>query len=120
MNLVDLVNKKHENANVKSLPAFRTGDTVAVHNKIKEGNKERIQIYEGVCISMSRKNSINASFTVRKISSGVGVERVFPFHSPNVTKIDIVQKGKSRRAKHYYLRERAGKSARIEIDYDRD
>ncbi len=120
MNLVDKVNAKYANENVKSLPHFRSGDTVAVHVRIKEGNKSRIQVFQGMCIALKQRGQTNGHFRVRKISSGVGVERVFPFHSPNVEKIDIISRGKTRRAKHYYLRERSGKSARIATDYDRE
>jgi large subunit ribosomal protein L19 len=96
----------------KSIPEFSPGDTLRVSVKIKEGERERIQAYEGVCIGRSG-GGINANFTVRKISFGEGVERVFPLHSPNVAGITIVRKGKVRRAKLYYLRDRRGKSARI-------
>lgn len=119
MNLIDVVNKDHLNPKVKDLPDFKAGDTVAVHTKITEGSKSRIQIFEGVCIAFKQKGDINGHFRVRKVSNGIGVERVFPFHSPNVDKVEIVQKGKARKAKLYYLRERSGKSARIAIDYDR-
>lgn len=119
MNLVDRVNADHLNANVESLPEFRSGDTIAVHVRIQEGSKSRIQVFQGTCIGIKQRNKLNGHFRVRKISSGIGVERVFPFHSPCVTKIDVVSKGKTRRAKHYYLRERTGKSARIRVDYDR-
>ena len=119
MNLIDVVNEIHANPKVKDLPEFRTGDTIAVHAKITEGSKTRIQIFQGVCISIKRKERINGHFRVRKMSSGIGVERVFPYHSHNVEKVEVVQRGKSRRAKLYYLRERSGKSARIAIDYDR-
>jgi large subunit ribosomal protein L19 len=94
------------------LPAFIPGDTVRVHVKIKEGDKERIQIFQGVVIS-KRKGSVNATFTVRKVSYGVGVERVFPFHSPIIDKIELVTHGRVRRAKIYYLRKLRGKAARI-------
>ncbi len=94
------------------LPAFSPGDTVRVHVKIKEGDKERIQIFQGVVIS-KRKGGINASFTVRKVSYGVGVERVFPMHSPILDRIEIVTRGRVRRAKIYYLRKLRGKAARI-------
>ena len=94
------------------LPAFAPGDTVKVHVKIKEGEKERIQAFQGVCIS-KRKGAANASFTVRKVSYGVGVERVFPFHSPIIDKIELVTHGRVRRAKIYYLRKLRGKAARI-------
>ena len=118
-NLVDLVSKKYLNPNVATFPDFRTGDTLKVHVKITEGEKSRIQLYEGVCIDIADKNSINGHFCIRKVTDGTGVERVFPYHSPNVTKLEVVARGKSRRAKHYYLRERSGKEARISIDYDR-
>ena len=119
MNLIDIVNQDHLNPKVKDLPNFKSGDTVAVHTKITEGTKSRIQIFEGVCIGFKQKGDINGHFRVRKVSNGTGVERVFPFHSPNVEKVEIVQKGNARKAKLYYLRERSGKSARIAIDYDR-
>jgi large subunit ribosomal protein L19 len=96
----------------KTIPEFSPGDTLRVSVKIKEGERERIQAYEGVCIGRSG-GGINANFTVRKISFGEGVERVFPLHSPNVAGIVVVRKGKVRRAKLYYLRDRRGKSARI-------
>ena len=96
----------------KTFPKFNPGDTVKVHLKVKEGEKERIQIYEGVCIA--KKNAgINSSFTVRKISYGEGVERIFPFYSPQISKIELSKSGSVRRSKLYYLRERSGKSARI-------
>ncbi|MGE5254505.1 MAG: 50S ribosomal protein L19 [Planctomycetaceae bacterium] len=94
------------------LPDFRAGDTVKVHVKIKEGEKERIQVFEGIVIR-KRQGASRASFTVRKVSYGVGVERIFPTHSPTIDHIDVVQKGKVRRAKLYYLRELKGKAARI-------
>ena len=96
----------------KNVPEFSPGDTLRVSVKIKEGERERIQAYEGVCIGRAG-GGINANFTVRKISFGEGVERVFPLHSPNVAGIVVVRKGKVRRAKLYYLRDRRGKSARI-------
>lgn len=91
---------------------FRTGDTVRVGVRIKEGDKERVQAFEGVVIAM-RHGGARASFTVRKVSYGVGVERVFPLHSPSIDKVDVVTSGKVRRAKLYYLRELAGKAARL-------
>ena len=93
-------------------PAFGPGDTVKVHVKIKEGEKERIQVFQGVVIS-KRKGSTNATFTVRKVSYGVGVERIFPLHSPAIDKIEVVTRGRVRRAKIYYLRKLRGKAARI-------
>ena len=93
-------------------PQFSIGDTVKVHVRIKEGERERIQIFEGIVIS--RKNGgVAETFTVRRTSYGVGVERVFPIHSPFVEKVEIVRKGKVRRAKLYYLRERTGKAAKV-------
>jgi large subunit ribosomal protein L19 len=94
------------------LPAFTAGDTVKVHVKIKEGEKERIQVFQGVVISKS-KGALSASFTVRKVSYGIGVERVFPLHSPIIDKIEVVTRGRVRRAKIYYLRKLRGKAARI-------
>ena len=95
------------------LPEFYPGDTVAVHVKVVEGDKERIQVFEGVVIK--RKGaSIDETFTVRKVSDGVGVERVFPLHSPNIARIERLREGKVRRAKLYYLRRLRGKAARIE------
>ncbi|GAB4368155.1 MAG: 50S ribosomal protein L19 [Calditrichia bacterium] len=94
------------------LPAFKPGDTINVHVKVIEGNKERIQVFSGVCIK--RHNSgINSTFTVRKISNGIGVERIFPLHSPRIEKIEVVREGRVRRAKLYYLRKLQGKAARI-------
>ena len=96
----------------KDIPVFKSGDTVRVHSIIREGDKERIQIFEGVVIK--KKGSVNRkTFTVRKVSYGVGVERVFPIHSPMVDKIEVKQKGKVRRAKLYYLRKLSGRAARI-------
>ncbi len=94
------------------LPEFGPGDTVKVHVKIKEGEKERIQVFQGVVIS-KRKGTTNATFTVRKVSYGVGVERVFPTHSPIIDKVEVVTRGRVRRAKIYYLRKLRGKAARI-------
>ena len=94
------------------LPEFAPGDTVKVHVKIKEGEKERIQAFQGVVIS-KRKGTTNASFTVRKVSYGVGVERIFPLHSPIIDRIEVITKGRVRRAKIYYLRKLRGKAARI-------
>lgn len=94
------------------IPEFRPGDTLAVEVRVIEGEKERIQVFQGVCIK--RKNGgINETFTVRKISNGVGVERIFPLHSPRLAKIEVKRRGKVRRAKLYYLRGLRGKAARI-------
>ncbi|MCY4524190.1 MAG: 50S ribosomal protein L19 [Halobacteriovoraceae bacterium] len=119
MNLVDRVNQDHANNNVEKIPHFKSGDTIAVHAKIKEGNKVRIQIFQGICIAIKDRNNMGGHYCVRKISGGIGVERVFPFHSPNVEKIVVKARGKTRRAKLYYLRKRSGKSAHVAIDYDR-
>jgi large subunit ribosomal protein L19 len=97
---------------VKILPEFRAGDTLRVGVKVVEGERTRIQFYEGVCIARSNKG-MGSNFTVRKISFGEGVERVFPLYSPNVDSVEVVRKGAVRRAKLYYLRGRTGKSARI-------
>jgi large subunit ribosomal protein L19 len=94
------------------LPDFRAGDTIRVHSRIKEGDKERIQVFQGVVIR-KRKGGLGATFTVRKVSYGVGVERIFPLHSPNIDKIDVVSKGRVRRARLYYMRKLRGKAARI-------
>ncbi|MGH2317472.1 50S ribosomal protein L19 [Planococcus sp. 4-30] len=94
------------------LPTFRPGDTVRVHVKVVEGTRERIQVYEGVVISR-RGGGISESFTVRKISYGVGVERTFPVHTPKIAQLEVTRRGKVRRAKLYYLRDLRGKAARI-------
>lgn len=104
-------------AKAKDFPKFQAGDTVRVDYRIQEGNKERIQAYEGVCIAI-RNRGLNSAFTVRKISNGEGVERVFPLYSPFVEDIKVVRKGDVRRGKLYYLRELSGKSARIREKFD--
>ena len=96
----------------RAIPEFQPGDTLVVNVKVKEGERTRVQAYEGVCIARTG-GGIQESFTVRKISYGEGVERVFPVHSPNIDSIKVVRRGKVRRAKLYYLRDRRGKSARI-------
>ena len=101
----------------KRIPAFRPGDTIKVTLKIVEGDKSRLQAYEGMCIAR-KNNSVNSKFTVRKISHGEGVERVFPLFSPIINNIEVIRKGDVKRAKLYYLRDRTGKSARI-ADKDR-
>ena len=98
----------------KSIPDFRAGDTIRVGYKVTEGTRSRVQMYEGVCISRKGGATIAASFTVRKISFGEGVERVFPLYSTNIDSIEVVRRGKVRRAKLYYLRGRTGKAARIQ------
>ena len=117
MNLIKTLEKEQmEKLSAKgALPDFKAGDTVRVHAKVVEGDRERIQVYEGVCIA--RKNDgLNSTFTVRKISFGEGVERVFPLYSPNVAKIEVARIGKIRRAKLYFLRALRGRSARIADD----
>jgi large subunit ribosomal protein L19 len=94
------------------IPDFKSGDTVKVHAKIKEGDKERIQVFQGVVIR-KRKGKMGATFTVRKVSYGIGVERIFPLHSPNIDKVEIVSRGKVRRGRLYYMRKLKGKAARI-------
>ncbi len=94
------------------IPDFKAGDTVRVHARIKEGEKERIQIFQGVVLR-KRKGRTGATFTVRKVSYGIGVERIFPLHSPNIDKVEIVSRGKVRRGRLYYLRKLRGKAARI-------
>ena len=109
MNEVDLVEKSQLR---DDLPEFRPGDTVKVHARVVEGNRERIQVFQGVVIRR-QGGGLRETFTVRKISFGVGVERTFPVHSPSVAKLEIVSRGKVRRAKLYYLRQLRGKKARI-------
>lgn len=105
--------KSIEDAQLKeSVAEFNVGDTVKVYAKIKEGEKERIQMFEGTCIKR-QGGGARATFTVRKTSNGVGVEKTWPLHSPNVDKIEVVRKGKVRRAKLYYLRDRVGKAAKV-------
>jgi len=94
------------------MPDFKAGDTLKVHVKIREGEKERVQVFEGLCIAR-HNDGVRSSFTVRKVSYGVGAERIFPLHSPRLEKIEVVARGVVRRAKLYYLRERTGKAARI-------
>ena len=118
-NLLEKFEKKQiENlTSKKRIPAFRPGDTIKVTLKITEGDKSRLQSFEGMCISR-KNNSVNSKFTLRKISHGEGVERVFPLFSANIDKIEVIRKGNVKRAKLYYLRDRTGKSARI-ADRDR-
>jgi len=94
-------------------PKFKIGDTVRVHFRIVEGEKERVQVFEGVVIARKNRESANATFTVRRVAFGEGVERVFPLHSPRVERVDVTREGSVRRAKLYYLRGRSGKAARV-------
>ena len=114
MNIIQQLEKEEADRLIatRAIPDFQPGDTLRVNVKIKEGERERVQAYEGVCIAR-QGGGINESFTVRKISFGEGVERVFPLHSPNIDSIEVKRRGVVRRAKLYYLRDRRGKSARI-------
>lgn len=109
MEKLDAVRREHLKEN---LPDFRPGDTVKVMVRVREGDKERLQAFEGVCIAR-RGAGVSATFTVRKVSAGVGVERIFPLHSPGVAEVELVRKGRVRRAKLYYLKRLSGKAARI-------
>lgn len=109
MNLIEQIEKENLK---KDVPAFDVGDTVRVYVKVVEGDKERLQAYEGIVIA-KRNGSIRESFTVRRISYGVGVERTFPLHSPRIDRVEVVRKGKVRRAKLNYLRDRVGKAAKV-------
>ena len=112
MNIIETLDREHIAALAKVIPDFEPGDTVIVNVKVKEGERTRVQAYEGVVIARAG-GGINENFTVRKISYGEGVERVFPVHAPLIDSIKVVRRGKVRRAKLYYLRDRRGKSARI-------
>ncbi|MEC8288249.1 MAG: 50S ribosomal protein L19 [Pseudomonadota bacterium] len=120
MNVIEKIEKGEIERLVaeRPVPEFAPGDTVRVHYKVVEGTRERVQVYEGVVIARTAK-ALNSSFTVRKISYGEGVERVFPLYSPRIEKIEVVRRGAVRRAKLYYLRSRRGKSARIAEKVDR-
>jgi large subunit ribosomal protein L19 len=109
MNIIEMLEREQMRVDV---PDFDTGDTVKVYARVKEGEKERIQVFQGVVIR-KRKGNTCATFTVRKVSYGIGVERIFPLHSPSIDRIEIVTKGKVRRARLYYLRNVRGKAARI-------
>ncbi|MDG2354601.1 MAG: 50S ribosomal protein L19 [Paracoccaceae bacterium] len=113
MNIIEQLDNDQITKLGKNIPDFSPGDTLRVGYKVSEGSRSRVQNYEGVVISRKGGDGIAASFTVRKISFGEGVERVFPLHSPNIENITVVRRGKVRRAKLYYLRDRSGKSARI-------
>lgn len=109
MDIIETLEKEQMRADI---PAFGPGDTIKVHAKIKEGQKERIQVFQGIVIR-KRKGNTGATFTVRKVSYGIGVERIFPLHSPVIDKIEVVSRGRVRRARLYYLRKLRGKAARI-------
>src|SRR6476469_2761442 len=109
---MNIVSQLESQQTKQDAPSLRPGETVRVHVKVVEGEKERTQIFEGIVIGMSGTGN-RAMFTVRKVSYGVGVERIFPIHSPRIDKVEIVSRGKVRRAKLYYLRERSGKAARL-------
>ena len=111
-NATTIIRELEERTPAADLPEFRVGDTIRVHVRIVEGDKERVQAFEGVCIRR-RRGGIRATFTVRKVSYGVGVERTFPFCSPRVEKVDVLSRGRVRRNRLYYLRQRTGKAARI-------
>lgn len=109
ISLLDMIERDHMRFDI---PAYRIGDTVKVHVKIREGDKERIQIFEGLVIRTHR-GKMGATVTVRKVSYGVGVERIFPIHSPQIDRMEILRRGRIRRSRLYYLRKRVGKAARI-------
>ena len=109
----EIIREIEEEQKKKEVSEFNVGDTVRVHNKIREGNRERIQIFEGTVLKKQGGNTSRATFTVRKISNGVGVEKTWPIHSPNVEKVEVVRHGKVRRAKLNYLRDRVGKKAKV-------
>ncbi len=109
---MDLIREITQEQMRSDIPDFRPGDTVKVHVRLKEGEKERIQVYEGLVIAR-KHGGLSETFTVRKISSGIGVERIFPLHSPSIAKLEVVRRGQVRRAKLYYIRELRGKAARI-------
>lgn len=116
MNLIAQLEAEQVAALGKDIPDFKAGDTIRVGYKVTEGTRTRVQAYEGVCISRKNGQGIGGSFTVRKISFGEGVERIFPLHATNIDSITVVRRGRVRRAKLYYLRARRGKSARIAED----
>ena len=109
MNIVEMLEMEQMRGDI---PGFKPGDTIKVHARIKEGEKERIQVFQGVVIR-KRKGTTGATFTVRKVSYGIGVERIFPLHSPNIDKVEVVTRGRVRRSRLYYLRNLRGKAARI-------
>lgn len=113
MNTLEKISAEQLRSDAAEVPAFRAGDTIRVHQLIREGTKERIQIFEGVCIARNG-GGVAESFTVRKVSHGVGVERIYPLNSPRVKKIEVKQRGRVRRSRLFYLRDLSGKAARIQ------
>ena len=109
----DIIKEIEDEQKKKEVPQFATGDTVRVYNKIKEGTRERVQMFEGTVIKKQGGNTSRATFTVRKISNGVGVEKTWPVHSPNVEKVEVIRVGKARRAKLFYLRNLTGKKSKL-------
>jgi len=114
---MDALNLIAQGSLKKDIPEFEIGDTVRVHVRIQDGNKFRIQMFEGIAIA-KKHGGISETFTVRRVSHGVGVERVFPFHSPSVDKVEVIRQGKVRRAKLYYLRGRVGKAAKVKSRFN--
>jgi len=114
MNIIQEIEDRYQRSDI---PTFRAGDSLKVHFRIQEGEKERVQVFEGVCIA-KRRGGNRGTFTVRKISFSQGVERIFPLHSPRIEKVEVVQRGRVRRAKLFYLRALSGKKARIKAKID--
>ena len=109
----EIIKEIEEEQKKKEVPEFNVGDTVKVHNKIREGNRERVQIFEGTVLKKQGGNTSRATFTVRKISNGVGVEKTWPMHSPNIENVEVTRRGKVRRNKLFYLRKLTGKKAKV-------
>lgn len=120
MNLLQVVHEDFGYNKLPSFPDFKSGDTVSVHVQVTEAGKTRTQIFQGICVAIKNKGKIDGHFRVRKVSAGMGVERVFPYFSPVVKMVELVSSGKTRKSKHYFLRGRKGKSARISIDYEKE
>jgi large subunit ribosomal protein L19 len=112
MDLVQAIQKEHEK---NEFPDFTPGDTVKVHTRVVEGEKERIQVFQGTVLQI-RGSGTGKTFTVRKVSGGIGIERIFPYHSPGVAKVEVIRKGRTRRAKLFYLRKKKGKAAQVKED----
>lgn len=115
---MDIIKALEEEYSKKDIPQFNVGDTVKVHIKIKEGTRERIQIFEGFVLKR-QNGGLSETFTVRRIASGIGVEKTFPLHSPKIEKIEVTRRGDVRRARLFYMRERTGKAAKIKIKKDK-